>query len=181
MDERAMGLIRSKKDSESAAPKNRPAADTAPASGGANSFIGPGMVLAGDCETDGTVRVEGHVQGNVRAGHLTLAVGGRVDGDVNGARADDGGTGQPSVIHGHVGGAVRTLRVEVGTDGTVGSGIEAREAVIHGRVTGGVVASDRLLIAASAVIEGDVRAPRLGLEEGARVVGSIRAGAVGKE
>lgn len=174
-----MGLIRSKKDSESAAPGNRPVAEAAASSGGASSLIGPGMVLAGDCETDGSLRVEGHVQGSVRAGRLTLAAGGRVDGDVNGARADDGGTGQPSVIEGQVGGAVRTLRVEVGADGSVGSGIEAREAVIRGRVTGGIVASERLLIAASAVIEGDVRAPRLGLEEGARVVGSIRAGAVG--
>jgi cytoskeletal protein CcmA (bactofilin family) len=174
-----MGLIRSKQDSESAAPANRPAAAATPSPGGAGSLIGPGMVLAGDCETDGTLRVDGHVQGSVRAGRLTVGPGGRVDGDVSSARTDDGGTGQPSVIEGQVGGAVRGLRVEVSAEGSVGSGIEAREAVIRGRVAGGIVASERLLVAASAVIEGDVTAPRLGLEEGARVVGSIRAGAVG--
>ena len=30
------------------------------------SLIGPGMRVVGDCETDGTIRIEGMVEGSVR-------------------------------------------------------------------------------------------------------------------
>ena len=36
------------------------------------SIIGPGMRVVGDCDTDGTVRIEGAVQGNVRAGKAVV-------------------------------------------------------------------------------------------------------------
>jgi hypothetical protein len=32
------------------------------------SLIAPGMNIVGDCETDGTIRVEGRVEGTIRAG-----------------------------------------------------------------------------------------------------------------
>ena len=43
----------------------------APARAGAEasmSIIGPGMNIVGDLQTDGTVRVEGRVEGTLRAG-----------------------------------------------------------------------------------------------------------------
>lgn len=45
------------------------------------SIIGPGMKIVGDCQTDGTVRIEGSVEGSVRAGKAVV-VG--KDGEVNG-------------------------------------------------------------------------------------------------
>jgi len=36
------------------------------------SIIGPGMKLVGDIETEGTVRIEGSVEGNVRAGKAVV-------------------------------------------------------------------------------------------------------------
>jgi len=47
------------------------------------SIIGPGMTIVGDCETDGSVRVEGSVEGSIRAGKAVV-VGrhGIVTGDV---------------------------------------------------------------------------------------------------
>jgi cytoskeletal protein CcmA (bactofilin family) len=45
------------------------------------SIIGPGMKIVGDCQTDGTVRIEGTVEGSVRAGKAVV-VG--KDGEVNG-------------------------------------------------------------------------------------------------
>lgn len=47
------------------------------------SIIGPGMAIVGDCQTDGTVRVEGSVQGSIRAGKaVVIGKQGVVSGDV---------------------------------------------------------------------------------------------------
>jgi cytoskeletal protein CcmA (bactofilin family) len=47
------------------------------------SIIGPGMKVVGDCETDGSLRIEGAVQGGVRAGKaVVIGKNGRVVGDV---------------------------------------------------------------------------------------------------
>ena len=47
------------------------------------SIIGPGMKLIGDVETDGTVRIEGTVEGNVRAGKaVVIGKDGSVEGTI---------------------------------------------------------------------------------------------------
>jgi cytoskeletal protein CcmA (bactofilin family) len=47
------------------------------------SIIGPGMNIVGDLVTDGTVRVEGRIEGTVRAGKaVVIGKGGEVVGDV---------------------------------------------------------------------------------------------------
>jgi cytoskeletal protein CcmA (bactofilin family) len=47
------------------------------------SIIGPGMKLVGDIETDGTVRIEGTVEGNVRAGKaVVIGKDGSVEGTI---------------------------------------------------------------------------------------------------
>jgi cytoskeletal protein CcmA (bactofilin family) len=47
------------------------------------SIIGPGMKVVGDCLTDGTVRVEGTVEGSVKAGKaVVVGKQGTVIGDV---------------------------------------------------------------------------------------------------
>jgi cytoskeletal protein CcmA (bactofilin family) len=48
------------------------------------SLIGPGMTIVGDCETDGTVRVEGSVEGSIRAGKaVVVGKQGVVTGDIS--------------------------------------------------------------------------------------------------
>ena len=47
------------------------------------SIIGPGMRLVGDIETEGTVRIEGAVEGNVRAGKaVVIGKDGCVEGTI---------------------------------------------------------------------------------------------------
>ena len=47
------------------------------------SIIGPGMRVVGDCEIEGTVRIEGRVEGSVRAGKaVVVGKEGIVDGDI---------------------------------------------------------------------------------------------------
>ncbi|MGD2045393.1 MAG: polymer-forming cytoskeletal protein [Gemmatimonadota bacterium] len=58
------------------------------------SIIGPGMKVVGDCKTEGTVRIEGHVEGSIQAGKaVVIGKAGRVVGDV---------ITQDAVISGHV-------------------------------------------------------------------------------
>lgn len=63
------------------------------------SIIGPGMHIVGDIVTDGTVRVEGRVEGTIRAGK-TVLVGkeGEVQGEIFTQDAVIGGTVRGSVI-----------------------------------------------------------------------------------
>ena len=47
------------------------------------SIIGPGMKVVGDCQTDGTVRVEGSVEGSISAGKaVVIGKQGLVTGDI---------------------------------------------------------------------------------------------------
>ena len=100
------------------------------------SIIGPGMRVVGDCETDGTIRIEGTVEGSVRAGKAVV----------------------------------------VGKDGVVSGDIATQDAVISGTVNGTLVADSRLELQATSRIEGDVRARRLQLEEGAIFNGTVHMG-----
>ncbi|NIP83417.1 MAG: hypothetical protein GWM90_30995 [Gemmatimonadetes bacterium] len=165
--------MRTKKDEEqeratmtTPAPRSR--------GGAVDSLIAPGMVLRGDCETQGILRVDGHVTGDIRANGLTVGPEGEVEGDVMGP---DGGPSRDTVvIEGRVKGSVRAPRVEVGRGGSVGAGLLVTEATVRGRVMGTIVAEKRLLLEETAVVDGDVTAKRLGLKEGGQVFGTIRIG-----
>lgn len=57
--------------------------DTATSPESVISIIGPGMTIVGDCETDGTVRVEGSVEGSIKAGKaVVIGKQGLVTGDI---------------------------------------------------------------------------------------------------
>jgi cytoskeletal protein CcmA (bactofilin family) len=63
------------------------------------SLIGPGMNIIGDLITDGTVRVEGRIEGTVRAGKaVVIGKGGEVVGDVFTQDAVIGGTIRGTVV-----------------------------------------------------------------------------------
>ena len=47
------------------------------------SIVGPGMTVVGDVDTDGTLRVEGRVEGTIRAGKaVVVGKDGEVDGRI---------------------------------------------------------------------------------------------------
>lgn len=147
-------------------PRAVPASDT--------SVISKDMRIVGDCETDGRLRIEGRISGNVSASGLEVASSGSVEGDI--IAREGNGRGQAIIIDGRVEGAVRANRVEVRLGGTVNGGVFADEAVIHGKVRKGVLARTRLVLEETAAVEGDVRAKRLALKEGGQVNGNIRMG-----
>jgi cytoskeletal protein CcmA (bactofilin family) len=105
---------------------------------GVISIIGPGMRVVGDCQTDGTLRIEGTVEGTVRAGKAVV----------------------------------------LGKDGVVDGDITTQDAVIGGRVTGSITAESRLELQASCMVEGQVKARRIKLDEGGTVNGTVQIGEI---
>lgn len=104
------------------------------------SIIGPGMKIIGDCDTEGTLRIEGSIQGTVRAGKAVV----------------------------------------IGKDGFVQGDISTQDAIIGGRVSGSVIADSRLELQATCVIDGEIRARRIKLDEGGRVNGTVHTGDVAR-
>ena len=100
------------------------------------SIIGPGMKVVGDCDSDGAIRVEGMVEGNIRAGKaVVVGKEGSVHGDI---------FTQDAVLAGTVKGVVRAeSRLEIqATSRIEGEIIAARMqleegAVLNGNVTMG--------------------------------------------
>lgn len=92
--------------------------------------------MVGDSDTDGSLRIEGTVRGNVRAGK--------------------------SVV--------------VGKGGLVDGSVFTQDAVIAGRVSGGIHAESRLELQATSEVSGEIVAPRMQVEEGAKVQGQVAIG-----
>lgn len=95
------------------------------------SIVGPDLVITGDLETAGVVKVEGRITGSLRAGQQVLvAAGAVIDGDLHTREAVVGGT-----VHG----AIHAVdRVEVQPQAVVEGDITTRNLSIQegGRVNG---------------------------------------------
>ncbi len=104
----------------------------------------------GDRATIGrSIRIRGEVSGDE-----DLLVQGRVEGTIElGAHA-----------------------VTVGPEGHVKADVKARIITVEGRVEGNLKAEEQLVLRSSARVEGDLSAPRVVLEDGARFRGGIDMG-----
>jgi cytoskeletal protein CcmA (bactofilin family) len=133
-----MGIFgKSRPAAEARAPQPRgPAAPT-----GALSIIGAGMTVRGDLDANGVVKIEGTVDGNVRAAaQVLVAKGGSVQGDVDTTEAVVGGT---------VSGAIRARdRVEIQSGASVHGDITTRRiAVAEGGTLNGLIRMDEAAVA----------------------------------
>ncbi len=100
------------------------------------SIVASEMRIVGELHTDGVVKVDGVVEGNVHGGRQVLvSKGGRILGDI------------------HTG-----------------------EAIIGGRVEGGIFAKDRVEVQADASVHGDIATKRILVHEGGEVNGRLRMG-----
>lgn len=97
------------------------------------SIIGPGMLVVGDLDTDGTVRVEGEVEGDIRAGKaVVVGKEGKVEGNIR---------TQDAVLSGTVQGSLTAAsRLEVQATARIEGDVHARRihleegAVLNGTV-----------------------------------------------
>ncbi|HUF72957.1 MAG TPA: polymer-forming cytoskeletal protein [Gammaproteobacteria bacterium] len=91
----------------------------------------------------------------------------KINGDVKGA--------EDLRIEGDVSGTVelKSNSLTVGKEGKVSADIYARSITVEGTTEGDLFASERIAIRASANVRGNLLAPRVSLEEGARFKGAI--------
>ena len=78
------------------------------------------------------------------------------------------------VVEGQVEGTVSLedmLTVE--REGRVRADVELRNLTVHGEMSGDIQAADRVVISSTAKVVGDIKAPRVVIEDGARFNGSI--------
>jgi cytoskeletal protein CcmA (bactofilin family) len=105
------------------------------------SILARGIRLTGTLETSGVVRIEGEVEGDLRArgGQVLVAPGGVVQGDV-----------------------------------------EAALTVVAGEVRGKIVATELVELKAGSVVYGDITTPRITVEEGGAVNGTLQMSGAAK-
>lgn len=103
------------------------------------SIVGPGMKIVGDCETDGTIRIEGTIEGSVHAGKaVVVGRDGFVDGDIFTQDAVISGKVSGSVVAEsrlelqascHIEGRVRARRMQLEEGAILNGMVEMGEAV----------------------------------------------------
>ena len=87
------------------------------------------------------------------------------------------------VIDGNIEGRIDlpNNQLTIGPEGQIKADIHAKSAVVVGHVTGNVSATERIEVQASGIVDGDVRAPRLVVQEGAVLNGAIEMGETKKQ
>lgn len=66
--------------------------------------------------------------------------------------------------------------VRIGTQGRVEATVHARNVTIEGKVNGDVSADDRVELIATATVDGNLKAPKIVVAEGARFRGNVDMG-----
>jgi len=84
------------------------------------------------------------------------------------------------VIDGNIEGRIDlpNNQLTIGPEGKIKADIHAKSAVVVGHVSGNVSATERIEVQASGIVDGDVRSPRLVVQEGAVLNGAVEMGEV---
>ena len=85
-------------------------------------------------------------------------------------------------VHGRIEGTI-TLKQNsllVGKDGHIKADVRARVIIVEGRVEGGLFGDEQVVIKKSGVVQGNIQAPRVALEDGCKFKGSIEMDIAGK-
>jgi len=90
--------------------------------------------------------------------------------------------GQDLRIDGELSGEIRSsAEVRVGASGNIKAQIRARSIQVAGRVEGNLTADERIELMASAVVVGNLLAPKILIKEGANLQGSVDMSAPGSK
>jgi len=93
-----------------------------------------------------SVQIKGELKGNE-----DLTIEGQVDGKI----------------------LVKDHNLTIGANGRITAEVHAKTVVVVGEVIGNITADDKIEIAPSGSVQGDLRAPRVAIADGARFKGSI--------
>lgn len=101
----------------------------------------------GDCAVIGrSIQIEGAVRGNEDL---------RIEGDVNGTVE------------------LRDSNLTIGKEGKVKADVYAKSIIVDGTTEGDLYATERIVVHINAQVRGNITAPKVGVEEGAKFKGSI--------
>ena len=94
-----------------------------------------------------------------------------IDGTITGS--------EPVLIEGTVRGKINLGgELRIGAKGRVEATVHAKTVSIEGKLTGDVSADDKVELVASATVDGNIKAPKIIVAEGARFRGSVDMGSV---
>ena len=92
-----------------------------------------------------------------------------IDGTVSGS--------EPVVVEGTIKGRINvTNDLRIGTKARVEATVHAKNVTVEGKLTGDVSADDRVELVASATVDGNIKAPKIIVAEGARFRGAVDMG-----
>ena len=84
---------------------------------------------------------------------------------------------EPVVIEGQVRGHVKLSGdLLIGTKARLEASVHARNVTVEGKLTGDISADERVELVASASVDGNIKAPKIVVAEGARFRGSVDMG-----
>lgn len=109
------------------------------------------------------VRAEPQIVNTIAVIGPSICIKGEISGD------------EDLLVEGRVEGNVSlpTSRLLVGVNGTVAANIKARSIQLDGHVTGDISASETVVVSNSGVINGNIKAPRVTLQDGCKFKGTI--------
>ncbi len=121
-------------------------------------------------DTNGQLRTENRMPGRVSEERRVAAWIGAsilIKGDVT--------SSENMTVAGRIEGdiTVREHALVIAAGGTVRGNVVARAVVVHGEVLGTITADARVEVAATGSVQGDIRAPRMVLAEGATLHGRV--------
>lgn len=92
-----------------------------------------------------------------------------IDGTVTGS--------EPVVVEGSIHGKINlTSDLRVGTKARIEATVHARNVTVEGKLTGDISADDRVELVASATVDGNIKAPKIIVAEGAKFRGNVDMG-----
>jgi len=105
----------------------------------------------------------------VQAGGTFIGPNITIDGTITGT--------EPIVVEGTIRGQINLQGdLRIGTKGRVEAKVHARNVTVEGKLTGDISADDRVELVASATVDGNIKAPKIVVAEGAKFRGSVDMG-----
>ena len=84
---------------------------------------------------------------------------------------------EPVLIEGTVRGGINLASdLRIGTKARIEAKVHAKNVTVEGKVSGDITADDRVELVASATVDGNIKAPKIIVAEGARFRGSVDMG-----
>jgi len=133
------------------------------------AIVGEETQVFGNITTNGHLTVAGTVEGNIAA-KGNVVVTGMVKGTINSTNL----MLDYSIVNAPI--IQVAEKVVIKENSTVAGNITCKELFVNGSITGNITVTDCVAIAASAQINGDIKAGKLTIEAGAKISGRVTIG-----